>query len=93
MRAGQPCLAHSVGGLADTIIDNENGFTFNGDNPLQQAENMLSCFQSVLEIKQNNKKSWDSISKNVLKARFLWSDVAHDYIKNLYSNCALDNNF
>jgi starch synthase len=93
MRAGQPCLAHSVGGLADTIIDNENGFTFNGDNPLQQAENMLSCFQSVLEIKQNNKKSWDSISKNALKSRFLWSDVAHDYIKNLYSNCALDKNF
>jgi starch synthase len=86
MRAGQPCLAHSVGGLADTIIDNENGFTFNGDNPLKQAENMLSCFQSVLDIKQNNKNKWDTISTNALKARFLWSDVAHDYIKNLYGN-------
>jgi starch synthase len=86
MRAGQPCLAHSVGGLADTIIDNENGFTFNGDNPLKQAENMLSCFQSVLDIKQNNKNKRDTISTNALKARFLWSDVAHDYIKNLYGN-------
>jgi starch synthase len=86
MRAGQPCLAHSVGGLSDTITDNKNGFTFNGDNPLQQAENMLSRFQSVLAIKQKSPKSWTKISTNAFKSRHLWSDVAHDYLKCLYSN-------
>ena len=86
MRAGQACLAHSVGGLSDTITDNVNGFTFNGDNPLQQAENMLSRFQSVLAIKQKSPKNWTKISTNAFKSRYLWSDVAYDYLKHLYRN-------
>jgi len=84
MRAGQPCLAHRVGGLSDTIIDNQNGFTFSGDNPLHQAENMLSCFQTVLELKKQNPKVWHNISNNALTTRFLWQDVAQDYLKYLY---------
>ncbi|KGJ99673.1 glycogen synthase [Thalassotalea sp. ND16A] len=86
MRAGQPCLAHSVGGLSDTINHDKNGFTFNGDSPQHQTENMLRCFQSVLDKKQNNPKAWNTISTNAFKSRFLWRDVAEDYLKYLYSN-------
>jgi len=86
MRAGQPCLAHSVGGLRDTINHNQDGFTFNGDTPLQQAENMLSCFQQAIALKKQKPAEWDKISENALNARFLWRDVALDYIKYLYSN-------
>ena len=55
MRAGQPCLAHSVGGLSDTIVNNENGFTFNGKTPNEQAENMLfvntqTIFMTMMKI-------------------------------------------
>lgn len=84
MRAGQPCLAHSVGGLNDTIIDDQNGFTFRGDYPLQQAENMLICFQSAIAMKKQNPKAWNKVSRNALEARFLWRDVAQDYVKYLY---------
>ncbi len=84
MRAGQPCLAHSVGGLSDTIIHNQNGFTFSGDNPLQQAENMLSCFHLLLSQKNKESKAWDVIAKNALAAKFLWRDVAQDYLNYLY---------
>ena len=84
MRAGQPCLAHSVGGLSDTILDHQNGFTFAGDNPLQQAENMLRCFQSVIAMKKQNPKAWDKISSKALATRFFWRDVAQDYINYLY---------
>ena len=86
MRAGQPCLAHSVGGLTDTIIHNNNGFTFNGDSALQQAENMLSCFDVAIKVKKLNPIKWDKIAENAMKARFLWQNAALDYIKNLYSN-------
>jgi starch synthase len=86
MRAGQPCLAHRVGGLADTITHNLNGFTFNGDTPLHQAENMLSCFESVLKEKKKNPKAWNSISKNALNARFFWQDAARNYIEHLYKS-------
>ena len=86
MRAGQPCLAHSVGGLSDTIVHNHNGFSFNGENPLAQAESMLSCLQAVLDNKDKTPKDWLAISKNALIARFLWRDVAFDYVKYLYGN-------
>lgn len=86
MRAGQPCLAHSVGGLSDTIVNKENGFTFNGKTPNEQAENMLSCFQNALEIKLNDASQWKKIASNALKARFLWEDVANDYLSYLYSD-------
>lgn len=84
MRAGQACLAHCVGGLKDTIQHHENGFTFSGVNPENQAANMISCFQSALKMKQDNKKQWDSISANAAQSRFLWSDAAQGYIKLLY---------
>lgn len=86
MRAGQPCLAHRVGGLNDTITHNENGFTFSGDTQLQQAENMLECFTSVLLQKENDKKGWKNICNNALTSRFLWKEVAQDYCKHLYEN-------
>lgn len=86
MRAGQPCLAHSVGGLSDTIIHEENGFTFNGSTPLDQAKNMLSTFSSVMELKKDKPKEWEHISQNALTTRFLWKNVAEDYIKYLYTD-------
>lgn len=84
MRAGQPCLAHSVGGLADTIKDEYNGFLFDGDTPDKQVENMLSCFKSSLDMKLNNPNKWSEIAKNALDARFLWKDAAESYIDKLY---------
>jgi starch synthase len=86
MRAGQPCLAHSVGGLTDTIIHEVNGFTFNGDNPKKQAENMLNCFHYAIEVNDKNQQKWQVISKNAGQARFLWKDVALDYVKYLYAD-------
>ena len=85
MRAGQPCLAHSVGGLADTIQHEHNGFLFNGKTPEQQVENMLSAFQSCLTMRQQNTEQWSTIANNAAAARFLWDDAAVSYIDNLYS--------
>ena len=38
MRDGQPCLVHHVGGLRDTVLDDETGFAFSGDGLTAQAE-------------------------------------------------------
>ncbi|MBU2870682.1 glycogen/starch synthase [Colwellia sp. E2M01] len=85
MRAGQPCLAHSVGGLSDTIIHNTNGFTFTGDTPSEQADNMLSCFKAAIELKKNKAAQWKKVCNNANKARFQWRDVAQQYVTDLYS--------
>ena len=85
MRAGQPCLVHSVGGLSDTIAHDENGFSFNGETPQAQAVNMLACFQTAMTLKHKKPKAWKNIANNALNSRFFWNDVAQEYIKSLYN--------
>lgn len=84
MRAGQPCLVHSVGGLSDTVKDGVDGFAFTGDSLQSQAENFISSFESALKTKRKDSVSWERISSAAAAARFLWSDVAGEIIEQLY---------
>jgi len=86
MRAGQPCLVHCVGGLNDTINNNENGFSFSGNTALQQAENMLTSFSSAINTMKKDTIKWDNICSNALKSRFMWENVALDYCELLYKH-------
>ena len=85
MRRGQACLVHSVGGLKDTVINNKNGFCFNGNSLQIQAKNMILCFEQALHTKQNNPKKWQAIARAAANSRFPWSEVAADYLRLLYS--------
>ncbi len=84
MRAGQPCLVHGVGGLRDTVKNNENGFVFMGNNLTEQAKNMLKDCKAILKLNDTNPKKLQKISRQAAKERFLWSDVVKDYIGSLY---------
>ncbi len=84
MRAGQPCLVHRVGGLSDTVNDGVDGFVFAGDSLREQAENMVACFKAALQTRCDASK-WEKISGAAAAARFLWSQVAEDYIRLLYT--------
>ena len=86
MRAKQPCLVHSVGGLKDTIENQVTGFSFSGNNLPEQASLMIDCFADALEIKQNNTKLYNQIKRNAGKSRFFWEDIAKDYLSLLYQN-------
>jgi len=37
-------------------------------------------------LKKQQPKAWQQISNNALATRFLWCDVAQDYINYLYTN-------
>lgn len=84
MRAGQPCLVHSVGGLKDTVVHNETGFCFTGDSLNKQNEALLSTLESALSMHKKQPKQWLEIAKNAQSQRFSWDTVAQDYIKYLY---------
>lgn len=84
MRAGQPCLVHSVGGLSDTVRDGENGFSFNGDSLQTQAENMIKAFEAAVQMKLEDPVEYQKISSAAAAARFLWSDVADEVVRLLY---------
>lgn len=84
MRAGQPCLVHSVGGLNDTVLDGVSGFTFIGKNGDEQAQNFLQRFAEVLEMAKSDQQKYATIAKLAAKARFTWKSSAHEYIERLY---------
>ncbi len=84
MRAGQPCLVHSVGGLKDTVKHNQNGFSFNGATLREQTHTLLSCLTETLVFYKQHPKKWQQIKSNAKAVRFSWSQVASDYISTLY---------
>lgn len=84
MRASQPCLVHHVGGLADTVIDNHNGFAFDGLTSAAQAQNLVARFSDVLALVAEQPEQWRQIRRNAASTRFLWSDVARQYLEQLY---------
>ena len=84
MRAGQPCLVHKVGGLSDTVKHNKNGFAFSGKDLVHQSKNMVTCFQRTVQLRSNDIKKWQAISKEASKARFLWADAADEVVESLY---------
>ena len=84
MRAGQPCLVHAVGGLADTVADGENGFSFGGTSIEEEAEQMLVRFGEVLTLKREQPARWQEVCAAAAAARFPWDEVAKAYVKQLY---------
>ncbi len=84
MRAGQPCVAHAVGGLKDTVTHAVNGFSFGGETPSDQAENFVSSVNQALLIKSTDKGRWQKIRNNASAMRFSWEAAAATYISDLY---------
>jgi starch synthase len=86
MRAGQPCLVHAVGGLADTVQDGVTGFCFGGDSEQQQVEQLLQRFDDALQLHARHPKQWRALRQRAAAQRFRWDDVARDYVSQLYGN-------
>ena len=84
MRAGQPCLVHSVGGLKDTVVDSENGFSFEGANLSEQSSALINRFSEVLALRETDSELWCTICERAKSARFTWQQVATNYLSDLY---------
>ncbi len=84
MRAGQPCLVRRVGGLNDTVEDAVNGFTFAGDSPQQQAQQLVSTFVAALQCKRRKPQEWKKIESAAAEARFTWKSSIDKYLTELY---------
>jgi starch synthase len=84
MRAGQPCLVHGVGGLKDTVEDQVTGYVFDGTFIDEQANNFLAIFKRALLNFKKHPTKHTAMAKQASLKRFLWSDVAQDYLAKLY---------
>jgi len=86
MRASQPCIAHAVGGLKDTIRDNVTGLLFEGDTPTDQADNFVATVARASNMKTNSPSQWQSMRKLAAAERFSWSVAAEHYEKEMYES-------
>ncbi|MCW8193910.1 glycogen synthase [Proteobacteria bacterium 005FR1] len=84
MRAGTPCLVHSVGGLADTVSDNVDGFSFSGSGLQEQARNFVARFEAVKKLKKEKPPKWHEICRAASAARFSWDDTARAMLEQVY---------
>ncbi len=84
MRAGQPCVVHAVGGLADTVIDQQDGFSFAAVSPTAQADAFVRCVLDAVELRENNPKRFAKISETASEKRFEWGGSARRYVSELY---------
>jgi len=84
MRMGQPCLAHAVGGLRDTIRHGANGFLFAGRNPTEQAGALVAACREALALHERQPETWQRLRETSAAARFTWGDTARAYVERLY---------
>jgi len=85
MRAGQPCLVHGVGGLADTVSDRDNGFVFGGASPRAQADAFVAYFAAIVRLTQEQSHHYQAVRTAASQARFPWSVVVDQYLDRLYT--------
>lgn len=86
LRAGQPVVAHAVGGLRDTIDDGVTGFLFNGNSPAGQAAAFVAAVQRALVLSSEQPEAFEAMRTQAAGQRFDWSRSARAYIKRLYRN-------
>ena len=84
MRAGQPVVAHTVGGLRDTIVDNETGFLFSGADLQSQSLGLVRTVADAMELFHTNPVRYRLIREAASKVRFEWSRMAQQYLRQLY---------
>ena len=86
MRRGQPCIAHAIGGLRDTIRDQKTGFLFDGSTPDIQADAFVSTTLDALTVRTDDPMRWQDIRKAAAAQRFDWASSAKRTIESLYED-------
>ena len=84
MRNGQPCVAHAVGGLKDTVRDGVNGFTFTGETLDDQVEQFVRTTVRAAALKRTDQAAWRRICRQAAGERFTWQVAAENYVRQLY---------
>ena len=79
MRAGQPCVVHQVGGLADTVRHHQTGWCFAGADIPAQVHGLVSVFAEACAAVRLQTPSYLAISRACAAERFDWQVAASAY--------------
>lgn len=84
MRHGQPCVAHDIGGLSDTISHEATGFLFSGATPDSQADAFVKTTLDALALRVDDPLRWQDIRNAAGAQRFDWALSARQTTAALY---------
>ena len=76
LRYGTLPVVHAVGGLADTVRDGRNGFSFTEYSPAA----LLSALKRALSTFKNERK-WQTMQAAGMKQDYSWDRSAREYVK------------
>ena len=75
MRYGCPPVVRAVGGLKDTVIQNETGFTFEKAHHLSLAGAVKTAIKSY-----EDREKWSALQRNGMARDFSWQASAKKYL-------------
>lgn len=84
MREGQPCVVHSIGGLKDTVQNNETGFAFEGSTPEELGDAFVDTVRRAINLKKQSPDEFERIQQAAFGMRFRWEDSVRAYLSELY---------
>ena len=79
MRSGSPCVVHGVGGLRDTVRHRVNGFVFQGETIIEQAENFATTTIEAISMQRESGRQWQEICLQAGRTKFEWAASAERY--------------
>jgi starch synthase len=80
LRYGTLPLVRKVGGLADTVVDDETGFVFDAATVTGLSEAIQRSCKAF-----NSPKRWKAMMLKAMAQNFSWDDSAQKYLS-LYSS-------
>lgn len=83
MRYGTIPVVRETGGLRDSVIEPDNGFTFKTYN----ANDMFDAVSRAVSL-YSDKREWTKLVKRAMKCDFSWAESAEKYI-NIYTEPVL----
>lgn len=84
MRRGQPCLVARTGGLADTVVDGVNGFSYDPAAPGGAVASLLERLAAALALLRRDGREAAELRSAARAARFPWETAAKAYGEVLY---------
>ncbi len=77
LRYGTVPIVRNTGGLADTVQDEKNGFSFVNYNP----DDLMATIKRALNAYRGSPAQWKKIVSNGMKQDWSWKKAAQSYIR------------
>jgi starch synthase len=92
MSNATPPLVRHTGGLADTVVPHTShggtGFVFEGNSRDGVLQALVDSVRAAARLFRDDPAAFAALKRNAFRQRFVWSDSAQRYLRDLYQPAA-----